>query len=92
LRAQLEALTAHNEASFPEPWAPADAPREYIEELIDNIVGVEIVISRLLGKWKVSQNQPEPNRAGVVEGLKASGRRDSSAMAALVEAAGKRAR
>jgi transcriptional regulator len=92
LRAQLEALTAHNEASFPERWAVSDAPREFTERLIANIVGFEMVISRLSGKWKVSQNQPQQNQASVIEGLKASGQQESSAMAALVEAATKNAR
>jgi len=92
LRAQLEALTSHNEASFPEPWAVADAPREFTDKLIGNIVGFEMVISRLSGKWKVSQNQPQQNQGSVVEGLKASGRRDSSAMAVLVAAAIRNAR
>ena len=92
LRAQLEALTTHNEASFPEPWAVSDAPHEFTEKLIGNIVGFEIVISRLSGKWKVSQNQPQQNQASVVEGLKASGQQDSSAMAVLVEAETKNAR
>jgi transcriptional regulator len=92
LRAQLEALTAHNEASFPERWAVSDAPHEFTERLIANIVGFEMVISRLSGKWKVSQNQPKQNQASVIEGLKASGQQESSAMAALVEAATKNAR
>ncbi len=92
LRAQLEALTTHNEASFSEPWAVSDAPHEFTEKLIGNIVGFEMVISRLSGKWKVSQNQPQQNQAGVIHGLKASGLHDSSAMAVLVEAASKNAR
>lgn len=89
LRAQLDALTAHREASFPEPWAVSDAPHEFTEKLIGSIVGFEMVISRLLGKWKVSQNQPQQNQAGVIEGLKASGSQAASAMAELVETAAK---
>ena len=92
LRAQLEALTTHNEAPFPEPWAVTDAPHEFTEKLIGKIVGFEMVISRLSGKWKVSQNQPQQNQVSVVEGLKANGLQDSSAMAVLVEAATKNAR
>jgi transcriptional regulator len=92
LRAQLEALTTHNEASFSEPWAVSDAPHEFTEKLIGNIVGFEMVISRLSGKWKVSQNQPQQNQSSVAEGLKASGHQDSSAMAVLVEAATKNSR
>jgi transcriptional regulator len=92
LRAQLEALTTHNEASFSEPWAVSDAPHEFTEKLIGNIVGFEMVISRLSGKWKVSQNQPQQNQASIVEGLKANGQHDSSAMAVLVEASTNNAR
>lgn len=87
LRAQLEALTAHNEASFAEPWTVSDSPHEFTEKLIGNIVGFEMVITRLSGKWKVSQNQPQQNQAGVIAGLKASGQQESSAMAALVDMA-----
>ena len=86
LRAQLDMLTAHNEASFPEPWTIADAPADYIDKIMTAIVGIEMVITRLLGKWKVSQNQPTQNQVGVIAGLKASGRVESDAMAALVEA------
>ena len=92
LRAQLEALTTHNEASFSEPWAVTDAPRKFTEKLIGDIVGIEMVISKLSGKWKVSQNQPQQNQVSVIEGLKDSGLPDASAMAVLVEAAKKNAR
>lgn len=86
LRAQLETLTTHNEASFSEPWAISDAPQEYIEKIMAAIVGIEMVITRLAGKWKVSQNQPSQNQASVVAGLKGSDLPDAQAMAALVEA------
>ena len=86
VREHLETLTDHHEANFPKPWAVSDAPGEFIEEAIKAIVGIEIVITRLSGKWKVSQNQPEQNQAGVVEGLGGCGHRDALDMAALVEA------
>lgn len=88
LRTHLETLTAHNEAAFPQPWRLADAPHEFTEKLITAIVGIEIVISRLSGKWKTSQNQPPQNQAGVIEGLRANGDAESLAMAALVERTG----
>jgi transcriptional regulator len=87
LRAQLEALTAHNEATFQKPWAVSDAPREFTDKLIEAIVGIEIVITKLSGKWKVSQNQPPQNQASVIEGLNASGIRDASSMVNLIDAA-----
>lgn len=92
LRAQLDALTDHNEASFPEPWAVSDAPPEYVEKIMAAIVGVEMVITKLRGKWKVSQNQPTQNQIGVILGLKASNLPESEAMAALVESRAKNAR
>lgn len=85
LRAQLDALTAQSEAPFAEPWTVSDAPEDFIERLKGAIVGVEMVITRLQGKWKVSQNQPSQNQASVVAGLKASGLPEAMAMAALVE-------
>ena len=81
LRAFLEQLTSHHEASLPQPWAIADAPADYIEQMLGAIVGIEIPITSLSGKWKISQNQPAPNRAGVVAGLQVA---DANAMATLV--------
>lgn len=87
VRAQLEALTAHSEAAFAEPWHVTDAPRDFIDQLVGAIVGIEIVISRLSGKWKTSQNQPPQNQAGVIQGLRAAGKAEALDMAALIEAA-----
>jgi transcriptional regulator len=87
LRSQLEALVSQHEASSKVPWSVADAPPDFIDRMIGSIVGFEIVISKLSGKWKMSQNQPAQNRAGVVEGLRE--RDDVSALevAQLVEEA-----
>ena len=84
LRSQLEALTCQSEAGLAAPWAVADAPREYIDRLAAEIVGIEMVITRLNGKWKASQNQSPENQAGVVAGL---GEQGATELAALVEAA-----
>jgi transcriptional regulator len=92
IRTQLETLTAQNEANFAKPWSVADAPHEFTEKLIGAIVGVEIVITKLTGKWKVSQNQPAQNQASVIEGLNNSELRDAVAMAALVAADAKNPR
>jgi transcriptional regulator len=86
VRAQLEALTAHNEAGFAHPWTVSDAPHEYTDKLLEAIVGFEIVITKLAGKWKVSQNQPAQNQASVIAGLSNSDLRDAAAMAAMVGA------
>ncbi len=85
VRHQLEALTNHNEAAFPKPWAVSDAPHDFTEKLIEAIVGIEILITRLDGKWKVSQNQPDKNQASVIQGLSASGQSDGLTMAELVK-------
>ena len=66
------------------PWRLSDAPLDYTEKLIAAVVGIEIVITRLQGKWKVSQNQPPQNRAGVIRGLEESGSPEGLAMAALI--------
>jgi transcriptional regulator len=64
------------EAPRAEPWAVADAPADYVAARIAGLCGLEIPIARLEGKWKASQNQPDENRASVVEGLEAEGRDD----------------
>lgn len=86
LRAMLEDLVERHEAGRPDPWRIDDAPADYIEKMIAAIVGIEIRVTRLEGKWKASQNQPAANRAGVVAGLRAQGGADNAAMAALVTA------
>ena len=73
LRAHVERLTHQHEATFAQPWALADAPRDFIDKLIGGIVGLEMPIARLVGKWKTSQNRPEPDQRGVIEGLRAVG-------------------
>lgn len=85
LRAQLEDLTLHNEAAFPEPWGIADAPNDYIEKIMTGIIGIEMEITKLVGKWKVSQNQPSQNQTSVSKGLRESGVDNAAEMAALVE-------
>lgn len=86
MREQLEALTAHNEAQLPRPWAVSDAPSEFTEKLIGAVIGIEITITKLSGKWKVSQNQPSQNQASVIEGLESSDKTDANTMAALLRA------
>jgi transcriptional regulator len=85
LRAQLERLTDQNELFFSEPWTVADAPLEFTEKLFTSIVGIEMKITKLLGKWKVSQNQPHQNKESVVAGLNTSNHLGSSQMAELVK-------
>ena len=77
----LRALARQHEAGREQPWAVDDAPPDYFDKLIRGIVGIEIQLQRLTGKLKASQNQPEPNRAGVMAGLAAEGQ---DAMARLI--------
>lgn len=88
LRAHVEELTRAHEESRPEPWRIGDAPPDYIARLMAGIVGIEMTLSRIEGKWKVSQNQPPQNRAGVIEGLETSGGEAAAAIARLVRERG----
>ena len=69
LAGQINELTGTHEAAREQPWHVADAPEPFIEARIKGIIGLEIDIMSLAGKWKVSQNRPAADRQGVVEGL-----------------------
>jgi transcriptional regulator len=87
LSPQLDALTSGREANRTQPWAVADAPADYIETQKKHIVGLEIEIAALEGKWKVSQNQPEANRRSVVAAFSTD--ESTREMAELVRTYGK---
>lgn len=84
LRAFVEKLTDRHEARRQEPWKVTDAPADYIDKQVGAIVGLEIPITRLIGKWKVSQNRSPDDRAGVIEGLLRDTQRSAEEMADLV--------
>ena len=84
LEQHLRNLTNAHEAAFSNSWSIDDAPPSYIRELLKGIVGIEIPIARLEGKWKLSQNRPIADRAGVVEGLSASSDTVHQEMAELI--------
>jgi transcriptional regulator len=88
LHAHVSALSATNEANRAEPWAVGDAPEAFIAGQLKGIVGIEIAIAGLEGKWKASQNRAIADRAGVAEGLLAEGDEVSLAMAAMVRERG----
>jgi len=88
LRQFVDQLTQRYEAPRAEPWKVSDAPADFIETLIGSIVGIEIQIARLAGKWKVSQNRPEQDRDGVAEGLRQQPGEMQKAMARLVQKKG----
>ncbi|MGA0033968.1 MAG: FMN-binding negative transcriptional regulator [Burkholderiales bacterium] len=84
LRDLVSRLTDQQEAPLAQPWGIADAPGDYIEQMLRAIVGIEIPVVRLEGKWKVSQNRSAADRAGVAAGLAARGDTASKAMSDLV--------
>lgn len=86
LRQLLDDLTFKHEAALVRPWALADAPATFTSQLMQAIVGIELEITRLDGKWKLSQNQPDGNRLGVIQGLKDSGGHADLELAAFMEA------
>jgi len=87
LRAQIEALTSRQESGRAAPWAVGDAPEAFVDAQIKAIVGLEVEITHIAGKWKASQNRPAADRAGVIAGLEAMGDEASLAMAAIVREA-----
>jgi transcriptional regulator len=85
LLAHLQKLTDIHEAGSRNPWKVSDAPGDYIGSQIKGIVGLEMDIVRLEGKWKVSQNRSAEDRSGVVRGLGELNTTESQAMKVLVE-------
>ena len=83
LRQQVEDLTLHNEASRAAPWQVSDAPEPFVAAQLKGIIGIEIPVARIEGKWKVSQNRPAVDQAGVVAGLRGGGS-GAEIMASLV--------
>ena len=77
VRAFVTRLTERYESERPRPWAVSDAPSDFIDQQLRAIVGIEIPITKLVGKWKNSQNRPSADQVGVAQGLLAS--RDPSA-------------
>lgn len=80
----VTSLTDFHEAARAErgaaAWAVSDAPADFVDGMLRGIVGIEIEITRLEGKWKMSQNRPEADRLGVVSGLNADGHADVAAV------------
>jgi len=85
LHGQLEDLTAQQESGREMPWSVNDAPAEFLNQIKRAIVGFEVQIESMVGKWKVSQNQPPGNRASVVQGLEGEGTEKALQMRDLVK-------
>lgn len=73
LHALVSKLTDHFEGPRPEPWSVADAPEDYVRAMLRAIVGFEIEITDLVGKFKASQNRSAEDRAGVRSAMGAAG-------------------
>ena len=84
LARHLDALTNRHESGRDRPWATGDAPAEYLAQLRRAIIGVELLITRLEGKWKMSQNRSQADIDGVEQGLARSSRDGDRAVAAIV--------
>jgi transcriptional regulator len=84
LRDLVTRLTERHERGQPQPWAVADAPRAFIDAQLKGIIGFEIAIEKLEGKWKMSQNRTAADRRGVVEGLAAESGEDAREVGRIV--------
>ena len=84
LRAHLEQLVATNEAAFPAPWKVSDAPDDFVAKMVSAVVGIEIPIRSLQGKWKMSQNRTPADREAVANGLRTQGGEEKGDVASLV--------
>ena len=91
LHRHVTRMTDLREANRADPWQVEDAPAQFIDTLLGGIVGFEIQITRLQGKWKMSQNRPERDRASVYEALveQQAERHSDQEMAALVAERGR---
>lgn len=85
LHALVTRLTTRFEAGRDTPWQVTDAPAKFIENQLGAIVGIEIALSKLIGKWKVSQNRSAVDREGVVNKLAESQDVDGTAIASWVK-------
>ncbi|TAL85894.1 MAG: FMN-binding negative transcriptional regulator [Candidimonas sp.] len=84
LSSHLHDLTYSQEHARVPPWKIEDAPADFIATQMKAIIGLEVSVGRIEGKWKVSQNRPQADRLGVVEGLRSQERESGRIMADLV--------
>ncbi len=73
LERHLAELVRVNEAGRNPEWHVTDAPADFMEKMVGAVVGIEIPVRRLIGKWKLNQNRPESDRESVVVALQADG-------------------
>lgn len=89
LRAFINQLTDHFEAARPRPWKVSDAPLDYMNRQFGAIVGLEMRLNKLQGKWKLSQNKSLSDRHAVMTGLQESGDATALVLADLMHQADK---
>jgi transcriptional regulator len=80
-RRHVESLTNFHEGALPAPWSVDDAPPDFIDGLVKSIVGIELRVTSIQGKWKLSQNRPEPDIAGAIAGLESQGSDNAAVVA-----------
>jgi transcriptional regulator len=79
-RSHVTELTRRFEHDRPVPWAPSDAPEDFIASMVRRIIGFRLTITRLEGKWKMSQNRPLEDRVGTANGLEEESKADIAAL------------
>ncbi len=84
VRVVVARLTNAMEQQQPVRWRMGDAPQAYLSAMLASIVGIEIPVSRIVGKWKISQNRTAEDRESAVDGLRGSGDANNEAMATLI--------
>jgi transcriptional regulator len=85
LRQILKELADLQEAALSPPWRMESLSKDFIDKMIGQIVGFEIEVTAMEGKWKLSQNHPEERRKKAIEGLRRQGNANSGAIADLME-------
>ena len=73
VRALVARLTRHHDAAEPRPWKMGEAPADYIQTMLGNIVGIEVTVTSLVGKSKLSQNREPRDRRSAAETLASRG-------------------
>jgi len=84
LRGLVSRLTKSQESGRQRPWSIGDSPADYIDRMLEAVVGIEILVTSIEGKWKVSQNRAQADREGVIAGLRERGDAEALQMAQLV--------
>lgn len=85
LKAHFDDLAAAHETHRSNPWCLAEAPTDFVDQLLRHIVGIEVELTHMVGKWFVSQQRSPSDRAGVIEGLLQEQTDAARAVAQMVE-------